>query len=906
MRQPKETTYDAIKQGKMLGVNKFGYQLQIEDVSQYGPITSTSDTRVSDISANGYRGIHSMSMVTRRDGKILIAYGNVNDVILKVVDSEETIRTDPNFADGGTVFTTILNVDRVEDYCQYSSRINLLKLKNGKIQLYVLNTGTPGSVPWTVKLYESESGLGDDFILKSTPFSYQVPIANNEDVVNENSVGAIPYEADDGTLWLGHSYPYWEAFRIALYAVMCIRKSTDGGLTWSYVTSSSSNSPYTATPTFFIGNGGNLYCSEVYDSTQYLYYLVWVSEDNGLTWTRYSWRMYGGFDGSSGNPLLRFLHMFKDEHEQWYLLAGWGSESYPNVNSMNLYRYIGSEYLRTDVNHASNWEKIYENIPIYGGLNGTFLMRTLVANSGTINIVRVRDNAPTSSDKFYNFACIREPYTGPIKVTSIAISKGKGGANTATIILDNKDGSLNPRNRDSELFGILNLNKRVIIKQGYGTDLVESFTGIIDSIKMTTWPQVIEIQLRDNLKLALDQIVTKDGANTIAYSKQPIENIVSDLAGLAGLDIGFIQPTGISIEKEFSWQSYADALQFLADLASFEYLTDETGKFHFRRDYQPDDMYVAWSFEEGIDISNLSYEINDNDLYRGVRVYGKSGETVLQYQAPFLDAPEFNILPQKLLKVDATEASTTAELRKIAERAISTMRSRTRVIEFSSVAIPYLQIGDFIQLFESSTQSADVYRLTSMNITMDKNSFKMNCKAYYYGDSVVPIELPEDVAEQPTPNPNLNLIPEMTSNTTPSGVCRASSVYVLYSNDYKPWNAFNSTSSDLFWDASTNHGWIEYQFTEKVIVDKYMLKARQLTEYNLAMPRDWTFEAFDGEKWIVLDTRSGQTSWAVHEQRTFLFTNTTAYSKYRLNVSRNCGYKRLQLEQLAMYYGGGA
>jgi hypothetical protein len=134
-------------------------------------------------------------------------------------------------------------------------------------------------------------------------------------------------------------------------------------------------------------------------------------------------------------------------------------------------------------------------------------------------------------------------------------------------------------------------------------------------------------------------------------------------------------------------------------------------------------------------------------------------------------------------------------------------------------------------------------------------------------------------------------------------VARSSSVYT---SAYEPWQAFNSTDTDLYWNAITNTGWIEYQFQEKMIVDKYSLKARQSLDYNDAMPEAWTLEGFDGAAWVVLDTRSAQTSWGVSEVRTYLFANTVAYSKYRLNVSANNGYNRLQLEQLAMYYGGGS
>ena len=491
------------------------------------------------------------------------------------------------------------------------------------------------------------------------------------------------------------------------------------------------------------------------------------------------------------------------------------------------------------------------------------------------------------------------------KISSISISKSHGGASTATIEVDNKNGMVNPRNQDGPLYKILNLNRQIIIEQGYGDDVVPSFTGIIDGIDMRTFPQVATISLRDNFKKALDQTITKAGKNVVNYTNQPIENIVTDLCVLCGLTIGYIEPTGITIEKEFSWQSYADAFQFLSDIASFEYLCDETGKFHFRRDFQPGNMSVAWSFEEGIDITNMSYKLDDNDLYSAVRVYGSSGDNILVYNAPFLDAAQFNILPQKVLKIDATEASTVNELRKIAERAIATMRSRTRVINFTAIAVPHLQSGDFIQIFENSTDTHEIYRLTSINLNMDNKKFTMNCTAYYYGDSIVPEELPDTTGTQSI-DPNLNLIPEMTSNTAPSGVARASSVYKDWQATYSPWRSLNGNDQDFFWDANTKVAWLEYEFPQKMIVDKYVLRARELILYNKAMPKDFTFEAFNGEKWIVLDTRTNQVDWQIYEERAFKFTNTTAYAKYRINITRNNGYTRTQFERLKMYYGGGA
>lgn len=118
------------------------------------------------------------------------------------------------------------------------------------------------------------------------------------------------------------------------------------------------------------------------------------------------------------------------------------------------------------------------------------------------------------------------------------------------------------------------------------------------------------------------------------------------------------------------------------------------------------------------------------------------------------------------------------------------------------------------------------------------------------------------------------LVPTMTSDTTPSGVVSASSV--LNTSLYQPWKAFDKNNSTGW--ASTTAGppqWLEYEFPSPTVVDRYVLLAT-----NTDAPVTWEFQAWDGSSWVVL--QSIVNAPKVSTPTTYNFTNTTAYSRYRM------------------------
>lgn len=156
-------------------------------------------------------------------------------------------------------------------------------------------------------------------------------------------------------------------------------------------------------------------------------------------------------------------------------------------------------------------------------------------------------------------------------------------------------------------------------------------------------------------------------------------------------------------------------------------------------------------------------------------------------------------------------------------------------------------------------------------------------------------------AESETP---VNLIPVMTSNTAPSGIASASSIWSAA--NHQPFQVFDGKDTDYGWSTAAGQltGWIAYEFDKPVAVNKYTLKPRNNdTDFSTEAAKAWTFEGWDGANWVVLDTRADITGWVKKVSKEFTFTNDIAYKKYRLNITKNNGNTSyVTLGEMQMFY----
>jgi hypothetical protein len=124
------------------------------------------------------------------------------------------------------------------------------------------------------------------------------------------------------------------------------------------------------------------------------------------------------------------------------------------------------------------------------------------------------------------------------------------------------------------------------------------------------------------------------------------------------------------------------------------------------------------------------------------------------------------------------------------------------------------------------------------------------------------------------------ITPAMTSNTAPSGIVTASGVF---GGGFEAWRAFDRVFNN--WLSAGPTGWVAYEFTSPKIVQIYQM-VPPTNNAPGSVPRNWTFEAWDGTTWVVLDTVTGNSGTATVTRTT---TNTTAYIRYRINITLNNG-----------------
>mgnify|MGYP002347533338 CR=1 FL=1 len=149
-----------------------------------------------------------------------------------------------------------------------------------------------------------------------------------------------------------------------------------------------------------------------------------------------------------------------------------------------------------------------------------------------------------------------------------------------------------------------------------------------------------------------------------------------------------------------------------------------------------------------------------------------------------------------------------------------------------------------------------------------------------------------------------NLIPIMTSNTTPSGIASASGYYDLAYNAFKAFDHINS-SIYCWYTNNIPTGWLQYKFTNSQRVVKYLVTSRNIssnTDLPMGAPKSWTFEGSnDGTNFNILDTQQNITDWISDETKEFTFNNINTYLYYKINISASNSTAALGIGELQMF-----
>ncbi len=204
--------------------------------------------------------------------------------------------------------------------------------------------------------------------------------------------------------------------------------------------------------------------------------------------------------------------------------------------------------------------------------------------------------------------------------------------------------------------------------------------------------------------------------------------------------------------------------------------------------------------------------------------------------------------------------------------------------------LKFVQSTDTLFIAGGGIAPQALKRLGETSWTIEPMSFK---DGPYLDVNISPTNL--------TPSETGNPVPDMTSNTAPSGTVSASN------GSASAWQVFNRSEGRVVLSGGAS-GWVEYLFPGAVVIDGYMLQAPSDNSQSDDMPWQWNIEASnDGTVWTILDTQDGQDTWASNEWRQYDFHNETAFSRYRLNFTQGGGSTsdNSAIGQLVFHQAGG-
>ena len=143
----------------------------------------------------------------------------------------------------------------------------------------------------------------------------------------------------------------------------------------------------------------------------------------------------------------------------------------------------------------------------------------------------------------------------------------------------------------------------------------------------------------------------------------------------------------------------------------------------------------------------------------------------------------------------------------------------------------------------------------------------------------------------------------MTASTT-EGVTVSASGFT--GAGYEGWRAFDNSATTR-WAVNATSGILTVALATAKAISGYTIRSRNDT-YLIDSPKDWTFEgSADGVNWTILDTRTGQISWAQNELKTFslVYESIGSYLYYRLSISSNQSGTDLSFSEMELLEGLG-
>lgn len=174
----------------------------------------------------------------------------------------------------------------------------------------------------------------------------------------------------------------------------------------------------------------------------------------------------------------------------------------------------------------------------------------------------------------------------------------------------------------SKFFQAPNNTSLVRVYQGYGDQIMNTFTGYVDEYTAGIFPNTWDMKCRDVLKRAED--IWLDDTD-VTYSSSQAETAVADLLSRAGLSVtaGTTNFTiGDTHPVTFKLVSVLDACQQIAALIGWRIWAGAAGTINFQKRKPRQAGTPEWTYQYGVNVLKRDYSKTDKDLRNRIVVLG--------------------------------------------------------------------------------------------------------------------------------------------------------------------------------------------------------------------------------------------------------------------------------------------
>jgi len=249
---------------------------------------------------------------------------------------------------------------------------------------------------------------------------------------------------------------------------------------------------------------------------------------------------------------------------------------------------------------------------------------------------------------------------------------------------------------------------------------------MIDTLKESNFPTTVSVSGRDYTKKML---TSKFVVMTTFAQGSSLDTTIKNIALTAGIPNSqtLIPATGKTLGTDFIFDrgiSKWEAAKQIADAYGFELYFDAFGILTMRTYLDPVTSPLSYTFFTGEDGNLVTYEksISDTRLYNHVVVSGESTDTLPVWAEARNDNPDsptsIGRIGDRLYQYVSSFITTTAQAQDVADRFLGIHSLQEYDFNFSSLMLPWLEVGEVIEFIDPKTEETQPDRFLMDTLTI--------------------------------------------------------------------------------------------------------------------------------------------------------------------------------------------